>query len=69
MVGSAPDYSYGVIDDIPKLAKIAKSYGIGMHVDSCLGSFVGVYAKSVGAKIPDFDFSVDGNSYKYIDWF
>ncbi len=37
-----------------------------MHVDSCLGSFVAIYAKEVGAKVPDYDFSVEGNFTIYL---
>jgi sphinganine-1-phosphate aldolase len=37
---SAPSYPHGVIDPIEKLAKLAYSYGIGCHVDNCLGGFL-----------------------------
>ena len=36
---SASDYSYGIIDPITEIAKIAREYNIGMHVDGCLGGF------------------------------
>lgn len=40
IVGSAPNYPYGVIDPIEDMAKIAKENGCGMHVDCCLGAFI-----------------------------
>lgn len=39
IVGSAPQFPYGVIDNIVELAAIAKSRGIGFHTDACLGGF------------------------------
>jgi hypothetical protein len=32
-------FPQGVIDDIPELAALAKSWNIGLHVDSCLGGY------------------------------
>ena len=43
--GSAPNYPHGIVDPIDKLAKIAKKYDVGMHVDGCLGGFVGTFHK------------------------
>jgi sphinganine-1-phosphate aldolase len=40
IVASAPDYGYGKFDNIPKIAEIALKYGIGCHVDACIGSFI-----------------------------
>jgi glutamate/tyrosine decarboxylase-like PLP-dependent enzyme len=63
IVGSAPNFPHGIIDDIEELAKIARAHKIGLHVDGCLGGFVlpfiaklGKYAKD----IPPFDFRVAG---------
>ena len=36
----APTYPYGIIDDIPAAAEIARRNNIGLHVDSCLGGFL-----------------------------
>jgi sphinganine-1-phosphate aldolase len=49
-------------DPIPALAKIAKSYKIGLHVDCCLGSFIMPFLKRAGFGdgVDPFDFSVDG---------
>lgn len=40
IVGSAPNFPDGNVDDITGLAKLAKKHNIGLHVDCCLGSFV-----------------------------
>jgi sphinganine-1-phosphate aldolase len=60
IVGSAPQYPQGVIDPIAELASLAKSRGIGMHVDACVGGFLLPFLKKLGHPIPDFDLSVDG---------
>lgn len=62
-MGSVPNFPHGIIDPVPKLAQLAKSKGIGLHVDCCLGGFVVAFAKYIGLDIPSFDFSVDGNNY------
>jgi glutamate/tyrosine decarboxylase-like PLP-dependent enzyme len=60
LVGSAPQYPHGVMDPIADLAALAKSKGIGMHVDACVGGFMLPFLKKLGMDIPPFDFSVDG---------
>lgn len=40
IIGSAPSYPTGVIDEIPEMARIAHQLGCGMHVDCCLGGFI-----------------------------
>lgn len=60
MVGSAPSFSYGVIDPIEELAQVAKSRGVPLHVDACLGGFLTPFAKEAGYELPPCDFSVDG---------
>ncbi len=60
LVGSAVAYPQGVVDDIPAIAKLAKSRGLLCHVDACLGGFFLPFAKKAGAPIPPFDLSVDG---------
>jgi sphinganine-1-phosphate aldolase len=52
-----------MVDPIPELAKIAKARNIGLHIDACLGGFVIPWAIENGAKIPKFDFTVDGDFY------
>lgn len=48
VVGSAPCYAYGVIDDLDVIAGIATDFGIGMHVDSCLGGFLTAFYEDAG---------------------
>jgi glutamate/tyrosine decarboxylase-like PLP-dependent enzyme len=40
VVGSAPNYSIGSVDPIAEMAALAQEYGVGMHVDACLGGFI-----------------------------
>ena len=60
LVGSAPNYPYGTIDDIEDLSKLALNYGIGLHVDCCLGSFIVPFMEEAGFQLPLFDFRVSG---------
>jgi glutamate/tyrosine decarboxylase-like PLP-dependent enzyme len=60
LVGSAPSYPHGVIDDITAIASLAKSKGILCHVDACLGGFFLPFARKLGRAMPAFDFAVDG---------
>ncbi|RHY09450.1 hypothetical protein DYB38_002898 [Aphanomyces astaci] len=58
---SAPSFPQGTIDDVEALSKLAVTYGIGLHVDCCLGGFVLPFAKELGyPDIPSFDFSLPG---------
>ena len=60
LVGSAPNYSHGVMDPIVDLAALAKEKGIFCHVDACVGGFYLPFAKMIGEDIPAFDFAVEG---------
>jgi sphinganine-1-phosphate aldolase len=64
IVGSAPNYPHGVIDDIEGLSKIALRCKIPLHVDACLGSFIVPFLEEVyrgtDVKVPLFDFRVPG---------
>eukprot|EP01094_Clydonella_sp_ATCC50884_P026196 TRINITY_DN710_c0_g1_i1.p1 TRINITY_DN710_c0_g1~~TRINITY_DN710_c0_g1_i1.p1 ORF type:complete len:543 (+),score=218.16 TRINITY_DN710_c0_g1_i1:197-1630(+) len=60
LVGSAPSYPHGLIDDIEALAAIAKRNDIGMHVDGCLGGFIVPFQRRLGYNIPPHDFGVPG---------
>ena len=50
LVGSAGDYAYGGVDDIPALGEIALEHGIGLHVDGCLGGFILPWLVRAGAR-------------------
>jgi sphinganine-1-phosphate aldolase len=58
LVGSAPSFPHGLMDDIPKLSDIAIDYNIPLHVDACLGGFVLAFLD----RPTEFDFSIDGVS-------
>jgi len=52
LVGSAPSYPHGVMDDIAALSDIALKNGCGLHVDCCLGSFVLPFLAEAGYPPP-----------------
>ncbi|SNX84798.1 probable sphingosine-1-phosphate lyase [Melanopsichium pennsylvanicum] len=60
LVGSAPNFPDGVIDDISNLAKLAKRHNILLHVDCCLGSFLVPFLDKAGFETEPFDFRIDG---------
>ncbi len=60
VVGSAPCYPYGVIDDIPALAAAAAEAGTLCHVDACLGGFLLPFWERIGQDVPPWDFRVEG---------
>ena len=60
IVGSAPQYPQGVIDDIPAIAALASSIGASCHVDACMGGFFLPFAERLGRTVAPWDFSVDG---------
>jgi len=61
IIGSFPDFPYGITDNIEELAKIAKKHNIGLHVDCCLGGIVSAFAETCGLKdLGKFDFQLEG---------
>jgi len=60
VVGSAPQYPQGVVDDIPAIAALARSVDANCHVDACMGGFVLPFAEMLGRAVPPWDFRVDG---------
>lgn len=60
VVGSAPQYPQGVVDDIPAIAALAAEVGANCHVDACMGGFVLPFAEMLGRDVPPWDFRVDG---------
>ncbi len=60
VVGSAPQYPQGVIDDIPAIASLAMSVDANCHVDACMGGFVLPFAEMLGRDVLPWDFRVDG---------
>ncbi len=60
IVGSAPQYPQGVIDDIPAIAALAVDGGFSCHVDACMGGFVLPFAEMSGRDVPPWDFRIEG---------
>lgn len=60
LLGSAPNYPFGVFDPIGDIAALAARHGLWMHVDACVGGFLAPFARALGRNIPEFDFAVPG---------
>ena len=57
IVGSSPNYPYGIIDDIKSIGEIGQSHNIPVHVDACIGGLFLPFIESAKSK---FDFQVKG---------
>lgn len=60
VVGSAPTYPQGVVDDIPALAAVAAERGVLCHVDACMGGLLLPFLERLGDFDKPWDFRVDG---------
>ncbi|KAK0705365.1 pyridoxal phosphate-dependent transferase [Lasiosphaeris hirsuta] len=60
LVGSAPNFPHGIIDDISALSKLALKRRIPLHVDCCLGSFLVPFLEKAGFETVPFDFRLKG---------
>ncbi len=60
IVGSAPQYPQGVIDNIPAIAQLAMQHNINCHVDACMGGVTLPYMEKLGEVVAPWDFRVDG---------
>ena len=60
LLGSAPEYPHGMIDDITALGQLGKKHNIPVHVDACVGGYLLPFMVMAGADLPPFDFAVDG---------
>ncbi|KAI9644176.1 Dihydrosphingosine phosphate lyase [Ciborinia camelliae] len=60
LVGSAPNFPHGLIDDITGLSKLAVKRKIPLHVDCCLGSFLVPFLEKAGFETELFDFRLKG---------
>ncbi|MHB8604065.1 MAG: tyrosine decarboxylase MfnA [Thermoplasmatota archaeon] len=67
IVALAGSTEFGVVDDVPALAEIARDAGVPLHVDACFGGFVIPFARALGRSLPAFDFSVPGVETLTID--
>jgi sphinganine-1-phosphate aldolase len=60
LVGSAPNFPYGMVDPIGELSEIAQRHDLWLHVDACVGGYLAPFAQRLGRPVPDFDFSLPG---------
>jgi sphinganine-1-phosphate aldolase len=60
LVGSAPNFPHGIIDDISALSKLAIKRKLPLHVDCCLGSFLVPFLEKAGFETELFDFRLKG---------
>ena len=67
IVGSAPTFPHGIIDDIEALSTLALQHNIGFHTDSCLGGFIIPFAEKLGYKVPVIDFRLPGVTSMSVD--
>ncbi|KAJ1944661.1 Dihydrosphingosine phosphate lyase [Kickxella alabastrina] len=60
IVGSSTTFPHGAADDLTALSAMAIKYKVGLHVDSCLGSFVIPFLKEAGFPEVICDFRLPG---------
>ncbi|MFH4982832.1 hypothetical protein AB6A40_009541 [Gnathostoma spinigerum] len=60
IVGSAPNFPSGTIDDICALSELGERYKVPVHVDACLGGFLIPFMEEAGFTTPLFDFRLPG---------
>ena len=67
IVGSAPQYPQGVVDDIVGIAKIAIDFDINCHVDACMGGVTLAYLARLGESNAPWNLQVPGVSSISVD--
>lgn len=60
ILASFSAWTHGACDPVAKLAEIALSRKIWLHVDACVGGFLAPFVRALGRDVPDFDFSLPG---------
>jgi sphinganine-1-phosphate aldolase len=60
LVGSAPCFSFGVIDAMSDLSRLALERDLWLHCDACVGGWLAPFAAEIGRVIPQFDFALPG---------
>jgi sphinganine-1-phosphate aldolase len=60
IVGSAPNFPYGLIDPIAPLSDLALKRDLWLHVDACVGGYIAPFVRMNGGAIPPFDFELPG---------
>ncbi|MEO0419418.1 MAG: aminotransferase class V-fold PLP-dependent enzyme [Pseudomonadota bacterium] len=54
IAGSAPEYCYGLTDDLEGFDAIARRHGLWYHIDACVGGAIGKIANSID---PSFEYA------------
>jgi len=60
IVGSAPNFPYGLIDPIGALSELAVARDLWLHVDACVGGYIAPFVRMNGGYVPAFDFELPG---------
>ena len=60
LVGSAPNFPYGMVDPIAELSDMALARNLWLHVDACVGGYLAPFARQLGRPVPAFDFALPG---------
>jgi len=60
IVGSAPNFPYGLIDPIAALSELALERDLWLHVDACVGGYIAPFVRMNGGEVPPFDFELPG---------
>ncbi len=60
IVGSAPNFPYGLIDPIGALSDLAVERDLWLHVDACVGGYIAPFVRMNGGDIAPFDFELPG---------
>ena len=60
IVGSAPNFPYGLIDPIEALSDLAVARDLWLHVDACVGGYLAPFVRMNGGDVPPFDFELAG---------
>jgi sphinganine-1-phosphate aldolase len=60
LCGSAPQFGHGVVDPIANIAALGIRHNLWVHVDACIGALIAPFARLAGAKVPEFDFKIQG---------
>jgi glutamate/tyrosine decarboxylase-like PLP-dependent enzyme len=60
IVGSAPNFPYGLIDPIGALSDLALQRDLWLQVDACVGGYIAPFVRMNGGDVPAFDFELPG---------
>jgi len=60
MVGSAPAFPSGVVEQIPEMSDMALKRDIWFHVDACVGGYFAPFAERCGVELTPYNFTNPG---------